>query len=246
MLVLLVLASASPPARSMPRHRRLSQEAQSVLSISHKFEARAEDLAKALARRSDQAPPSNQRPLVFFHLRKSGGSQMRDALRNAAREYNLSSFIPCYDGVPCESYAPPREMQHGPNLTGSPRYAILAGHLQYSGVEKWRWASSNLRGARVASAVTPPTTTCCPPATTSREREGNPDPATTPTLSRALAGDYPELGLATRQLGCVTMVRLLCRARPHRVTASITYGIVSATYGCSLRHIGLQPPLPTV
>lgn len=184
-----------------------AQPASQLLSVRHKFEVRAPDLAEALARRRDQAPPSNQRPLVFFHLRKSGGSQVRDALRDASRSHNLSSFIPCYNRVPCESYTPPRQMIYNQTATGSPRYAILAGHcveskpcmagqretsvglpgargslgralaqaavggpavlhlqyappaavrpwqaghLQYSGVEKWMWASSKLRGARVA------------------------------------------------------------------------------------------------
>lgn len=203
-----------------------AQPASQLLSLTHKLEARAPDLAKALARRRDPRPPSNQRPLVFFHLRKSGGSQVRDALRDATRAHNLSSFIPCYDRVPCESYAPPRQMIHNRTATGSPRYAILAGyhvdesdhcmagpartrrrvgrgclecsggepgawgelwrrprggwprpepaglgdpagpgpapacaracqagHLQYSGVEKWMWASSKLRGARVAQTA---------------------------------------------------------------------------------------------
>ena len=198
-----------------------AQPASQLLSVTHKFEARAPDLAKALARRRDQAPPSNQRPLVFFHLRKSGGSQVRDALRDASRAHNLSSFIPCYNRVPCETYTPPRQMIYNRTAIGSPRYAVLAGHyvheskpcmagqrgpsvglaeadrssgacsgagygepgrrslprshpayikaqrrwprpepacvrpwqaghLQYSGVEKWMWASSRLRGARVA------------------------------------------------------------------------------------------------
>jgi hypothetical protein len=105
-----------------------AQPASQLLSLTHKFEARAPDLAKALARRRDPRPPSNQRPLVFFHLRKSGGSQVRAALRDATRAHNLNSFIPCYDRVPCESYTPPRQMIHNRTATGSPRYAILAGY----------------------------------------------------------------------------------------------------------------------
>ena len=123
MLALLVFSLGQP-----------AQPASQLLSLTHKFEARAPDLAKALVRRRDPRPPSNQRPLVFFHLRKSGGSQMRDALRDATRSLNLSSFIPCYDRVPCESYTPPRQMIHNRTATGSPRYAILAGyHVNESG-----------------------------------------------------------------------------------------------------------------
>ena len=123
MLALLVFSLGQP-----------AQPASQLLSLTHKFEARAPDLAKSLVRRRDPRPPSNQRPLVFFHLRKSGGSQMRDALRDATRAHNLSSFIPCYDRVPCESYTPPRQMIHNRTATGSPRYAILAGyHVDESG-----------------------------------------------------------------------------------------------------------------
>ena len=123
MLALLVFSLGQP-----------AQPASQLLSLTHKFEARAPDLAKALVRRRDPRPPSNQRPLVFFHLRKSGGSQVRDALRDATRAYNLSSFILCYDRVPCESYTPPRQMIHNRTATGSPRYAILAGyHVDESG-----------------------------------------------------------------------------------------------------------------
>ena len=117
MLAHIVLSLAQP-----------AQPASQLLSVTHKFEARAPDLAKALARRRDQAPPSNQRPLVFFHLRKSGGSQVRDALRDASRAHNLSSFIPCYNRVPCETYTPPRQMIYNRTAIGSPRYAVLAGH----------------------------------------------------------------------------------------------------------------------
>lgn len=117
MLALLVFSLGQP-----------AQPASQLLSLTHKFEARAPDLAKALLRRRDPRPPSNQRPLVFFHLRKSGGSQVRDALRDVTRAHNLSSFIPCYDRVPCESYTPPRQMIHNRTATGSPRYAILAGY----------------------------------------------------------------------------------------------------------------------
>jgi len=118
MLALLVFSLGQP-----------AQPASQLLSLTHKFEARAPDLAKSLVRRRDPRPPSNQRPLVFFHLRKSGGSQMRDALRDATRAHNLSSFIPCYDRVPCESYTPPRQMIHNRTATGSPRYEIMCVSL---------------------------------------------------------------------------------------------------------------------
>ena len=108
----------------------LAQQAQpgsQLQSVTHKFESRAPELAKALARRRDPAPPSHQRPLVFFHLRKSGGSQVRDALRDASRAHNLSSFIPCYNRVPCETYTPPRQMIYNRTATGSPWLGLGPG-----------------------------------------------------------------------------------------------------------------------
>ena len=41
----------------------------------------------------------------------------------------------------------------GPGPAPAYARACQAGHLQYSGVEKWMWASSKLRGARVAQTA---------------------------------------------------------------------------------------------
>ena len=116
----LVLAVAFSSSKAVVRTRMLAllvfslgqpaQPASQLLSLTHKFEARAPDLAKALVRRRDPRPPSNQRPLVFFHLRKSGGSQVRDALylltllttylacatRRLSRQEIPFLLLPCY------------------------------------------------------------------------------------------------------------------------------------------------------
>ena len=42
------------------------------------------------------AVPSPARPFIFFHLRKSGGSELREALVRAAETLRLSHYIPCY------------------------------------------------------------------------------------------------------------------------------------------------------
>lgn len=42
------------------------------------------------------AVPSPARPFIFFHLRKSGGSELREALVLAAETLRLSHYVPCY------------------------------------------------------------------------------------------------------------------------------------------------------
>lgn len=44
-----------------------------------------------------QEPPSEAEPLAFFHIRKSGGSELRRALAEAGAALNLSHFIPCLE-----------------------------------------------------------------------------------------------------------------------------------------------------
>ena len=44
--------------------------------------------------------PSAARPFVFFHLRKTGGSELRQALVLAAEKLRLSHFVPCYANRP--------------------------------------------------------------------------------------------------------------------------------------------------
>ena len=42
-------------------------------------------------------PPSEVHPLIFFHMRKSGGSELRDMLANSAEQLGITHFIPCYE-----------------------------------------------------------------------------------------------------------------------------------------------------
>ena len=48
-------------------------------------------------------PPTEQHPLVFFHLRKAGGSQIRHILVQAGARLNVSTFFPCYSNIPCDT-----------------------------------------------------------------------------------------------------------------------------------------------
>ena len=56
---------------------------------------------------------------------------MRLMIAKAAKAHKFSYYIPCYDGVPCETWAPPqiREPHHK-------NYSVFAGHLYWPAVEK--------------------------------------------------------------------------------------------------------------
>ena len=64
------------------------------------------------------------RPIIFFHQRKCGGSSVRLLLRRAAKTLNISSFIPCHDGISCDTYT-----------MGSHKAVVYAGHFPW-GVQK--------------------------------------------------------------------------------------------------------------
>lgn len=61
---------------------------------------------------------SEDAPLFFFHQRKTAGSSMRKAIVEAAKAANMSYFVSCHDGVPCDLY------HVGTNFS-----AIYAGHF---------------------------------------------------------------------------------------------------------------------
>ena len=110
-------------------------------SVTHKHKAEVGRYAKALA---VLHTPTPVRPFAFFHFRKTGGQRLRDSLCKDAISHNASHFIPCCNNVPCEVYAPPCR-------PGAPRYSILAGHLHYSSVERWLYASTEPRGPKIWS-----------------------------------------------------------------------------------------------
>lgn len=110
-------------------------------SVTHKHKAEVGRYAKALAVLQTPTPES---PFAFFHFRKTGGQRLRHSLREDAIAHNVSYFLPCENDVPCEANAPP-------SRPGAPRYSILAGHLHYSSVEKWLYASAELRGPKIWS-----------------------------------------------------------------------------------------------
>ena len=118
-------------------------------SVAHKHEAEVGRYAKALA---VLQTPTPERPFAFFHFRKTGGQQLRLSIRKDAIAHNVSYFIPCWNNVPCETYAPPSQIltstEHAVPA-GAPRYSILAGHLSYSSVERWLYASTGPHGPKI-------------------------------------------------------------------------------------------------
>jgi hypothetical protein len=79
-------------------------------SLRRHLKATSNDLLFTLASSfvSSPLPGANanislERPLFFFHQRKTRGMSVRATLWDMALKNNLSSFIPCFDGVPCDT-----------------------------------------------------------------------------------------------------------------------------------------------
>ena len=75
-----------------------------------------------------QLKPTVDRPFIYIHQRKCGGSSVRDAVFGgaAALGLNASTFIPCYQDVPCETVEPPPAMKS--------TAAVFAGHFNWYSV----------------------------------------------------------------------------------------------------------------
>mmetsp|Transcript_5972 Transcript_5972/g.24989 ORF Transcript_5972/g.24989 Transcript_5972/m.24989 type:complete len:874 (+) Transcript_5972:53-2674(+) len=85
-----------------------------------------------------KALAQTDRPLVFFHQRKAGGTTLRVALHRAAVALGKTAFIPCFGGVSCEIYdAPP---QHGRRID------LLGGHLRWASTVRHVWLRSRVGG----------------------------------------------------------------------------------------------------
>jgi len=66
-----------------------------------------------------------EHPFVFFHLRKTAGSFLRSSMMKAAKNASISHFIPCFEGLTCESYFIPKNVH----------FQMYGGHLHYVDVE---------------------------------------------------------------------------------------------------------------
>ena len=76
--------------------------------------------------------PSKQKPFVFFHNRKCGGSTLRFSIFDAALSHNLTKeelWIPCRGGVRCTEFE---------NIPYVSRRAIYASHINYEDLVRVR------------------------------------------------------------------------------------------------------------
>ncbi|KAJ1451815.1 hypothetical protein M885DRAFT_569461 [Pelagophyceae sp. CCMP2097] len=64
------------------------------------------------------------------HQRKTGGTALRAQLAARASALGLGSWMPCFDGVDCGTYAPPAP------LPARPSPSVLGGHLYWPGVKR--------------------------------------------------------------------------------------------------------------
>ena len=96
--------------------------------LNEKYSRHHQELAVRVVNFSSLEPlemPTPMTPFVFFHLRKTGGSSIRDMLYNASHQMNLTSFLPCYGNVSCKTYfLPPDEKI----------FSLYGGHLFYDDV----------------------------------------------------------------------------------------------------------------
>ncbi|RYH00677.1 hypothetical protein EON65_48895 [archaeon] len=76
---------------------------------------------------AEQPDISATHPLIFFHVRKAGGSSLRLTIADAAKKANLSIYIACtnaHGNLPCDTYHfNPRDKPW--------EKAVFAGHFQY-------------------------------------------------------------------------------------------------------------------
>jgi hypothetical protein len=85
--------------------------------------------------------PKPELPLIFFHLRKSGGTSIRRSLAEASKWHNITSWIPCFDNISCRLYLIPLQaigstkIELVGNITTSALYSIYGGHVYYDDVE---------------------------------------------------------------------------------------------------------------
>lgn len=77
------------------------------------------------SRTQQTTTPSIASPFVFFHFRKAGGTTIRQSLADAAKHYNITSFIPCYNGVKCATYFIPDK---------TTKWALAGGHIYFADV----------------------------------------------------------------------------------------------------------------
>lgn len=103
-------------AESLPEQSPNQCYAYAVLA---QYKSDATSIAQSLP--PQVGTPSKHKPFFYFHLRKAGGSTLRNLIGQAADSYNLTHWIPCYHR-PCMPFSiPPGEALH----------EVYASHLEY-------------------------------------------------------------------------------------------------------------------
>ena len=101
-----------------------SQREKAARIVAH-FKRQAAPTRSRLAARIAPRPTTAQ-PFVFFHQRKAAGSSMRWVIVQAARKFNATYFVPCYNGTPCLTFAPPSD--------GRATQTLFAAHFYWPAV----------------------------------------------------------------------------------------------------------------
>jgi len=101
-----------------------SDAEKNIDTITQTFVKGASDSVVSVAK-SLADSPRELHPFIFFHLRKSGGSTIREQLVKAAHKQRVRAYVACENDVPCMTYEPP------PSHAGMDSWAIYGGHFDY-------------------------------------------------------------------------------------------------------------------
>jgi len=95
--------------------------------VLDRWTTNAYELASELSKSPWRASlPSPERPFVFFHIRKGGGSSLRTILFRSSKMHGLDHWIPCMNGTRCVPFSLP--LYNEKQL----RKAVYVGHLNWS------------------------------------------------------------------------------------------------------------------
>lgn len=98
---------------------------QRFIELAEKWKSKTPEIARAL---NIGFKPSENKPFIFFHQRKAGGSTFRQFLYDAANNLGARSWIPsCRFGpIPCAVFALPTHA----------KFAVYGGHFRYMEAHK--------------------------------------------------------------------------------------------------------------
>ena len=68
---------------------------------------------------------SEDKPFIFYHQRKAGGTSIRGTLAETAHKENFTTYIPCYPPVACDTFSFPYNK----------KYALYACHFQWGSLD---------------------------------------------------------------------------------------------------------------